>query len=280
MAYKHIIYEPGKVARIILNRPEYHNAQSWLMREEMDNAFNAAMADDEVCVVVLSGKGDNFSAGHDIGTKEDQEYRESIGKISDDRVENFHLQREICLENTLRWRNLPKPTIAMVRGYCIFGGWMFAAAMDIIFASENARFLPSLTQYFSAPWDLGPRKAKEILYEHRYLTGKEAAANGFVNRVYADDELEEATLAYAEKVVENFRIRPHIIKQAKFLINQIEDGKGFSTSVENAYAHYFLGMDLTLRGPLTPKGGGLARTDQAKKNLEDDKKWLEDNDLF
>jgi enoyl-CoA hydratase len=71
MDYQQIRYMPGKVARVILNRPRYRNAQSRLMLEEMDDAFRHATADSEVRVIVLSGEGEHFSAGHDLGTPEE-----------------------------------------------------------------------------------------------------------------------------------------------------------------------------------------------------------------
>jgi len=148
MEYKHIIYKSGKVAHIILNRPQYRNAQSVIMREEMDNAFAAASRDEEVGCIVLSGNGTNFSAGHDTGTKEEAQdprsyLNQEYGYNSYDHIRSF------CMENSMRWRNIIKPTIAMVHGYCIFGGWTFAAAMDLIFASEDALFLPSQKETFS-----------------------------------------------------------------------------------------------------------------------------------
>ena len=83
MTFKHIIYEPGPVARIILNRPKYRNAQSRVMIEEMDRAFIAATEDDTVKVIVLSGQGDHFSAGHDLGTPEEIADREARGGLPD-----------------------------------------------------------------------------------------------------------------------------------------------------------------------------------------------------
>jgi len=109
MEYQHIIYHPGKVARVILNRPQYLNAQSWQMREEMDDAFKRAVADDETGAIVLSGAGEHFSSGHDISTPEDRAYREAHGHARTDRMGRYADMRQITLENTLRWRNLPKP---------------------------------------------------------------------------------------------------------------------------------------------------------------------------
>ncbi|MEE9517245.1 MAG: enoyl-CoA hydratase-related protein [Candidatus Adiutricales bacterium] len=274
MEYRHIIYEPGKVARIILNRPQYRNAQSWLMREEMDHAFEQAVEDEEVGAIILSGMGDNFSAGHDIGTKEDKEHRKAIGRAEPGRLNRYKDTRYTTLENTLRWRNLPKPTLAMVKGYCIFGGWMFASAMDIVFAAESALFLPSHFQYFCVPWDIGPRKAKEILYEHRFMTAWEAYEYGFINRVFTEEKLEEETLAYADGVADNYLRDPFRLRTVKFSVNHMMDGMGFTTALEAAYQSYSVAMGLTPRELPDPKKGGLARTGEALENLERAKPWL------
>lgn len=281
MEYQHIIYEPGKVARVILNRPQYLNAQSFLMREEMDDAFNRAVADNQVGAIVLSGLGDHFSSGHDLGTKEDVAYRiehghYTVGGTQDrDRLTTFASMRQICLENTLRWRNLPKPTIAMVHGYCIFAGCMFASAMDIIFAAEDALFLPGPVQYFHSPWDLGPRKSKEILFEHRYMTAREACKHGFVNRVYQKDKLEEETLAYAERVADNYLSDPFWIRMTKFSVNHMQDSMGFTTSIEAAYNSYCTMIGLSKREIPQTSQGGFARTHVARKNFEASREWIE-----
>lgn len=234
MSYQTIIYEPGAVARVIMNRPEYRNAQSRLMIEELDDAFFAAEADHDVRVVVFSGNGSSFSAGHDLGSPPELADRKERG-YPRDRGERYARSEELFLNATLRWRNLRKPTIAMVHGYCIFGGYMFAAAMDLVFASDDALFLPSQLQYFSAPWDLGPKKAKEILFENRFLTADEARDMGFVNRVYPRDELEKETLAYAARCAENNSLG---LRMLKFSINNAWDVQGYSASVTAAYHTY------------------------------------------
>lgn len=142
MEYRHIIYQPGAVARIILNRPRYRNAQSTRMIEEMDDAFRTAGSDPDVRVIILSGNGECFCAGHDIGTPEEMEDPRRW-MAPPDRLGRYVRQRELYVEATLRWRNVPRPTIAMVHGYCIFGGWIFAASMDLVFAASSALFLPS-----------------------------------------------------------------------------------------------------------------------------------------
>jgi enoyl-CoA hydratase len=274
MEYQQIIYQPGRVARIILNRPKYLNAQSLIMREEMDDAFARAAADDEVGAVILSGAGNSFSAGHDIGTPEDAADRKTRG-LRRDRLGRYRTMRASCLENTMRWRNVPKPTIAMVHGYCIFGGWMFAAAMDLVFAAEDALFLPSHFQYFSTPWDIGPKKAKEILFEHRFITAWEAYEYGFVNRVFPKKKLEEETLAYANRVADNYALDPFRLRTVKFSINHMLDTEGFTTALEAAYQSYCVMMGLEEHQAPSVAQGGVSRTPVALKNLELTNPWLE-----
>ncbi|MBK8560992.1 enoyl-CoA hydratase-related protein [Candidatus Amarobacter glycogenicus] len=237
VTFKHIIYEPGPVARIILNRPKYRNAQSRVMIEEMDRAFIAATEDDTVKVIVLSGQGDHFSAGHDLGTPEEIADREARGGLPDNLGGRYARSWEMFVAATMRWRNVPKPTIAMVQGYCIFGGFMFASSMDLVFAADNAMFLPNHTQYFPLPWDIGPRKAKELLYESRFMPAAEALDLGFVNRLYPAADLERETLAFAERVAANDSF---FLRMVKFSVNNMEDAKGFSHTVEAAFNVYQL----------------------------------------
>jgi len=275
MEYKHIIYKSGKVAHIILNRPQYRNAQSVIMREEMDNAFAAASRDEKVGCIVLSGNGTNFSAGHDTGTKEEAQdprsyLNQEYGYNSYDHIRAF------CMENSMRWRNIIKPTIAMVHGYCIFGGWTFAAAMDLIFASEDALFLPSHTQYFTVPWDIGYRRAKEILFEHRFITAWEALEYGMVNRVYPDyATLEKETFSYAERVADRWLANPLGMRNIKFSINHMMDQMGYSAEIEVAYQSFFINSEVAGKSRSRDDKGHLANVTSAMKNLELDKPWLE-----
>jgi enoyl-CoA hydratase len=274
MEYKQIIYQPGKVARLILNRPRYLNAQSRQMLEEMDDALTLAVQDDKVGVIILSGTGEHFSSGHDLGTPEEMADRKERGYPTDN-FGRYKRMRATMFENSLRWHNLPKPTIAMVHGYCIFGGWILAAAMDIIFASEDALFLPSHLQYFSIPWDIGPRKAKEVLFEHRFMTAWEAYQHGLVNRVFTREKFEEETLGYAERVADNWMRNPISVRTAKFSINHMMDTMGFTAELEAAYQSFFLAMGLTDSDIGRDDKGGIAQTHIAMRNLELTKPWLE-----
>jgi enoyl-CoA hydratase len=235
--YSQIVFEQqGRVARLILNRPHYRNAQSRVLVEELDDAFRRAAADDGVGAIVLMGAGDHFSAGHDLGTPEeraDQEARPYPPGLRGRYARNWDLNVEVCL----RWRNIPRPTIAAVQGYCIFAGWIIASACDVIFAADNARFLPTNFQYFSVPWDLHHRKAKEILFESRFLDAAEANALGFVNRVVPLADLESEVMEYATRVAEN---DPFQLRMIKLAINQAQDGQGFTPHIYGAHALYML----------------------------------------
>ena len=228
----------GPLAFLTLDRPRVKNAQSWKLLDDLDTALDAAMDHDDVRVVIVRGAGGNFSSGHDLGTPEqraDQEAR-GIGQKGRRFYENF---RHYNLDLTLKWRNLPKPTIALVEGYCIYGGWMIAAAMDLVFAASDARFLPGFVEYFSVPWDLPPRKAKELLFESRFLSAEEACELGFVNRVIAPDAIEAETRAYAERVAENGRL---VVRLSKLAVNKAQDAQGFSANMEAAFADYLVMM--------------------------------------
>lgn len=243
-----VLYEAdGPVARVTLNRPRYRNAQSWRLLDELDAALDRAVADPAVRVAVVCGAGGNFSSGHDLGTREQIADKEARG-VPDTGLEFYEAFRLYNLDLTLKWRNLPLPTIAMVEGYCIFGGWMIAAAMDLIFAAPDALFLPSQLEYFSVPWDIHPRKAKELLFESRFIDAEEARDLGLVNRIYAASELERETFAYARRVAENTDVA---LRMSKLATNKAQDHQGFTTGIEAAFADFLVTM--TTRGP-RPEG--------------------------
>ncbi len=237
MSSEDVLYEAKDgVAVATLNRPKYRNAQSWKLLDELDVALDRAMAEPTVKIAVVRGAGDHFSSGHDLGTPEQRADMEArgIGNRGLRYYENF---RKYNLDYTLKWRNLQKPTIAMVQGYCIFGGWMIAAAMDLIFASPDARFLAGLVEYFSIPWDVHPRKAKELIFESRFIDAHEAHELGFVNRVYPAADLERETLAYARRVAENGLT---LLRLSKLAVNKAQDAQGFSANMETAFADFLV----------------------------------------
>ncbi len=268
-----IAYETrGPVATITLNRPGYRNAQGYRMLDEIDRAFDAARQNPAVRVVVVRGAGGDFSTGHDIGTDEAVAYREGLG--AEPGVQTYDQFKRYNLDLLLKWRNFPKPTVAMVEGYCIYAGWMLAAAMDIVFASEDAQFLAGIVEYMSIPWDIGARRAKELVFESRFISAAEAADHGFVNRVYPATDLERETFAFAERVAEN---SPEVLRLAKVQINKAQDSQGFTRALEDSLGDYMammwmpgaelrmkghkrlLAVDLAVRGRRGDRAGLAAR---------------------
>lgn len=238
-AYTQIQYRTeGRLARIVLDRPQYRNAQSRVLLSELDDAFTEAAADADVRVIILSGNGAAFSAGHDLGTPE--EAADRAQRARDDVTETeaqFSYSWDHFLDLSLRWRDIPKPTIAAVHGWCIFGGWLVASAMDLVVAADDARFLTALLQYFPLPYDVGPRKAKELLFDSRPLSAADAEELGFVNKVVPADRLEEEVVALATRIAEN---NAFYLRMAKLAVNSSQDAMGFRTAVQGAHSHYQL----------------------------------------
>jgi enoyl-CoA hydratase len=224
---------------ITLNRPRYRNAQGYRMLDEIDWAFDAAREDDSVRVVIVRGSDGVFSTGHDIGSPEQDEYRAALG--ADSPLAQYDQFKRYNLDLLLKWRNFPKPTIAMVDGYCIYAGWMLAASMDVVFAAEDALFLAGYVEYMSIPWDLGIRRAKELCFESRFITAAEGAQYGFVNRVYPTADLEAETMAYARRVTEN---NPVTLRLTKVQMNKAQDAQGFTNAVEDSLGDWVAMMHL------------------------------------
>jgi enoyl-CoA hydratase len=244
MDFRAIRYEKlGAVARVTADRPHVLNAQSRVMIVELDRALGMAAGDDGVRVVIVAGAGAHFSAGHDLGSPEELADQEAH-PVDPGLPAQLRRLSELYLETCLRWRDLPKPTIAQVQGYCIMGGLMLASCCDLIIAADDARFADRAVrwggphvQYFSMPWDLGPRKAKEYLFTGDYVDAPDALRLGLVNRVVPRAELETATLALAERIALQ---DPFALKLAKASVNETLDVQGHRRAIEAAFKNYML----------------------------------------
>ncbi|MFL6119423.1 enoyl-CoA hydratase [Actinophytocola sp.] len=242
----------GPVATVTMNRPEYRNAQNSAMTYALDAAFTRAVDDDEVKVVVLAGAGKHFSAGHDIGTPGrdvDRSFErkavlwwDHVGKEGGD--QRYAREMEVYLGMCRRWREIPKPTIAMVQGACIAGGLMLAWVCDLIVASDDAFFADPVVrmgipgvEYFAHPWVLGPRAAKEFLFTGGRFDAAWALQRGMVNRVVPREELQKETQALAEQVATMPRFGLALTKRA---VNQAEDQMGLRAGMDSVFGlHHF-----------------------------------------
>ncbi|MCW8193214.1 enoyl-CoA hydratase [Proteobacteria bacterium 005FR1] len=239
------------VAIVTMCRSRYNNVQNSQMTYALDDCFQRAINDDAVKVIVLGATGKHFSAGHDIGTP---------GRDVTKSFERKHLlwdhtnkpggeflyvrEQEVYLNMCRRWRDMPKPTIAMVQGGCIAGGLMLAWVCDLIVASEDAFFqdpvvrmgIPGV-EYFAHAFEMHPRIAKEFLFLGERMPASRAFELGMVNRIVPRDELEAQTLEIAQRVAEQPRMGLALTKQA---VNHIEDLQGKRTGMEAAFAwHHF-----------------------------------------
>jgi enoyl-CoA hydratase len=245
--------EEGRIARIWLNRPEAHNAQSRGLLVQLDEAFLRAEADDTVRVVILAARGRNFSAGHDLGSELAIAERQQLpsfrinGGTRDPIVEKIYLQEwHYFFQNTCRWRDLRKITIAQVQGNAISAGLMLIWACDLIVAADNAKFsdvvavrlgMPGV-EYYAHPWEFGPRKAKELLLTGDSLEADEAYRLGMVSKVFPVDELAEKTLEFARRIAERPTMAALLVKDS---VNAASDAMGFTEALRHAFHIHELG---------------------------------------
>jgi len=244
MTYKTLIVEKSKgIAKIILNRPRVLNAINEELLTELVGALDDIEKDDSVNVVILTGSGDVFSAGRDLkGVMEGSE------RPGGDRYK--------ALED------LSKPVIASVNGPCFTGSFELVMCADMIIASENAVFgdtharfgiIPGGGQTQRLPRQIGPKKAKELLFTCERISAREAERIGIINKVVPQEKLDEAAEEMAEKILENI---PETISALKSLIN-----KGLKTDLQTG-----LKMEMDVhKGPISPTKEGRERIERLMK---------------
>jgi enoyl-CoA hydratase len=251
--YKFVLYEAlddGQIVRIMLNRPEARNAQNRGMLVELNDAFLRAEADDDVRVVILGGMGPLFSAGHDMGSKVSMEEltpgpgqhpTRTLNGGARQGAESLMLQEwHYYFENTRRWRNLRKITIGQAHGDVYAAGLMLLWACDLIVCADDTHFADVVgtrlgmcgVEYFAHPWELGPRKAKELLLTGDSIDAHEAHALGMASKVFPADELGERTLEFARRIARLPTMSALLIKEA---VNQTVDNMGFYNALNACF---------------------------------------------
>src|ERR1700720_1340621 len=254
MAQRHFVtYEEldgGSIVRIMLNRPEARNAQNRAMLVELNDAFLDAEADDRVRVVIFGGVGKMFSAGHDMGSEvakaewapgPNQHATMSVNGGTRLGAEKRMLQEwHYFFENTRRWRNLRKITIAQVQGTVYAAGLMLMWACDLIVAADNARFADVVgtrlgmcgVEYFAHPWEFGPRLTKELMLTGDSIDVEEAHRLGMVSKVFPTAELSERTLEFARRIAKLPTMTALLIKES---VNQTVDNMGFYNGLQACF---------------------------------------------
>jgi len=240
MQFEHVIYEvTDPIAVITLNRPEAANAQSRKVLEELDFAWQAADRDPAVKVIVFKTNGKHFSAGHDM----------SSTKNSSEPVEwhadtYYDWETRHYLHYAKTWREIPKPSIAAVQGKCIAAGLMLCWPCDLIIAADNALFSDPVlamgicgVELHAHTWELGPRKAKELLFTGDAITAQQAEQVGMVNKVVPLEELIPTTMALAQRIAKNDGFA---LRMAKRAVNKTLDIQGYTNSIDAVFdMHHF-----------------------------------------
>jgi enoyl-CoA hydratase len=254
MDLQHVLYEQSDdIVTVTVNRPEAMNAISRRVYAELDEALSTAEDDDEVKVIIVAGAGDNFGAGHDLGTEVSRSERDDYpgDRTATDRVTS--MDRGVYWRLHDRWRNIGKPTIAMIQGYCIMGSWMLAASCDLAIASEDAKFADRSVRWGGAHheypthfWELGIKKAKEYLWTGDFIDAEEALSCGMVNRVVPREQLEEATMWLARRIALNDL---YALKVSKMSVNQAADIMGQSAAVRASGNFWLLGRPTDADAP-------------------------------
>ena len=250
--FKTVLYQPltPEIVRVAMNRPEARNAQDLQLTYDLNAAFDTATRDDDVKVIILSGEGPHFSSGHDMrgGSGAQRSDFPPVGTWA-----NFDKpgaegpmgnEEEIFLGMCRRWRNIPKPIIAEVQGKTIAGGLMLAWICDIIVASDDAEFrdlvvgwgIPGV-EYFAHPWELGHRKAREMLYTSDWVSAQDAHRLGMVNHVVPRAELRAFVETMARKIAEKPLFGLKLTKEA---INQTQDAQGQWTAMQAVFMMHTL----------------------------------------
>ena len=211
---KLVAQKDGAIGWIIFNNPARHNATSFEMWQSLPLVLDAYSQDDEVRVIILKGAGEKaFSAGADIS--QFKEKRTGAEAVREYNAASDKAGRAL--------RECPKPTIAMVRGYCIGGGTAVAVSCDIRIVSDDARFgVPAAKLGLGYRFEgirrlasiVGPSYAAEIFYTGRQFSAHEALEMGLVNRVVPVVDLEKNVLDYANTIAANAPLTIAAVKRS------------------------------------------------------------------
>lgn len=219
MASDNILCEKdGAVGRLIFNNPARHNAVSLEMWETAEQVLHDLSGDDEVRVIVVTGAGEKaFVSGADVSKFGDE-------RATAEAVAHYNVVVARAMQALYE---AAKPTIAMIRGYCIGGGVGLAIGCDLRFCAEGARFgIPAARLGLGYGIDgvgrlvdlVGPAFTKEIFFTARQFSAQEAAAMGLVNRVVPETELERLVQDTADMIAGN---APLTVRSIKRIVDEV-----------------------------------------------------------
>ncbi|MGO1337619.1 MAG: 1,4-dihydroxy-2-naphthoyl-CoA synthase [Leuconostoc fallax] len=225
--YHEILFEvnadgvnPGKIAKITMNDPKTHNAFTPGMVNEMIEAFSIARDNAKIGVIILTGAGDEaFSSGGN------QKVRGNGGYVGNDGIPRLNV-----LDLQRLMRIIPKPIIAMVKGWSVGGGNVLQLVADLTIAADNAKFGQTGPKVgsFDAGYGsgylarvIGHKRAKEVWFLNHFYSAQEAYAMNWINRVVPLSEVEVATIEWADEMLMK---SPTALRFIKAAMNADTDG--------------------------------------------------------
>jgi len=228
-SFEVVLFEKqDRVAVITLNRPEKRNVLNARMRQELMAALQAAEEDEGIRAIIVTGAGGVWSAGAELGS-------DPTGSERSHTVEEWLLSKRRLFLDQLWVRNMSKPTISAVKGYCLGAAFEWCLNLDMIIAAESARFGgPELhhgsIQLTRLPFYVGFQMAKKMYLTGDMITGREAERIGLVMECVPDDELMETALRLARRISQN---SPQALMFNKWMIDSVADSMGWM----NALSH-------------------------------------------
>lgn len=250
-----LVEKDGPVARLILNRPEKHNALKFDDLDTLVEALHEAEADDDIKVIVLKGRGQSFCSGHD--------YNDAVRSYGLEATEpgvkprrpsqRSRLLRDRKLgENYMAFQYSLKPVIAQVQGWCTGAGLYLVELVDLAIAADDARFSHSEQRLGLAgnTWHLntqimtyGPKKARELLLLGDNFDGRDAERLGLVNQSVPQEQLESTVEDWARRVAQHPR---DALVTGKAMFQMALDSLGGSQQFYRGYVGHTLGTNLRL----------------------------------
>ncbi|GAB6281763.1 MAG: 1,4-dihydroxy-2-naphthoyl-CoA synthase [Ignavibacterium sp.] len=241
--YQDIIYEKmDGIAKITINRPEVRNAFRPETVIEMYDAFTDAREDQDIGVILLTGKGPAKDGKYAFCSGGDQRIRGEKGY-----TDNKGIQRLNVLDLQKLIRSIPKPVIALVAGYAIGGGHVLHIVCDLTIAADNAIFgqtgpkVGSFDGGFGASYlarIVGQKKAREIWYLCHQYNAHEAFEMGLVNKIVPVEQLEEEGIRWAKEILDKSPLAIRLLKSA---FNAELDGQsGIQELAGNATLLYYM----------------------------------------
>ena len=249
--YHDIAYSVAdRIATIVLDRPDKRNALSYRLRRELVAALRRAERDDEVSVVLIEGAGPSFCSGYDLAMGDD------AGPPPEGWVDSEHFDRwtdqfaRSALRDWLTVWDLLKPVVAKVHGHCLAGGTELMSMCDIAFVADDAVIgyppMRGMTTpdvpYF--PWKMPMAQAKYLQLTGNNVSGREAAAMGWVAKSFPPEELDRAVMRELRPMA---RIAPDLLAANKAQLNEAYEIMGMRTALQRAWQWHTVSQRLRPR---------------------------------